>query len=412
MATPKKSRVDARTVTPLSRREFGALTVSAMAAPFALTGRVTVSPPISATDVIDRIKKNVGVEWKPDTFDAIKAGDPATAVSGVVTTAIASMSVLRRAVDAGANLIITSEPTFYGRNDARTPPAGRGGRGAPPPPDAPPPSDPVYTAKNAFIEKHGLVVFRLNEHWRLRRPDPFATGLASALGWNKRVEAPGDVLRYSIGAASLSALAAELKKKLGARGGIRVIGDPQTRVQTVGLLPGSTPSPPRLTRFRPSMSSSPAKSASGSRSSTRATWSLWPAQEGLMLIGRIVSEEPGMSVCADWLKTLVSEVPVRHIPAGDPYWRPVMTAGEVVDRIKKNLGAPWRDTTYRDTFKFGGPDTVVTGIATTMFVTLDVIKRAAAAGLNMIIPHEDTFWNDRDDMTIVSRDPLTRRRST
>ena len=44
-----------------------------------------------------------------------------------------------------------------------------------------------------------------------------------------------------------------------------------------------------------------------------------------------------------------------------------MTAGEVVDRIKKNLGVPWRDTTYRDTFKSGGPDTLVRGIATTVF---------------------------------------------
>ncbi|HEY7497788.1 MAG TPA: Nif3-like dinuclear metal center hexameric protein [Vicinamibacterales bacterium] len=83
-----------------------------------------------------------------------------------------------------------------------------------------------------------------------------------------------------------------------------------------------------------------------------------------------------------------------------------MKAGEIVDRIKKHLGVPWRDTTYRDTFKFGGPDTDVTGIATTVFVTLDVIQRASAAGLNMIVPHEDTFWNDRDDTAIVSEDPL------
>ena len=83
-----------------------------------------------------------------------------------------------------------------------------------------------------------------------------------------------------------------------------------------------------------------------------------------------------------------------------------MNAGEVVDRIKKNLGGPWRDTTYRDTYKYGGPDTTVTGIATTVFVTLDVIQRASAAGLNMIIPHEDTFWNDRDDVSLVSGDPL------
>lgn len=87
-----------------------------------------------------------------------------------------------------------------------------------------------------------------------------------------------------------------------------------------------------------------------------------------------------------------------------------MNAGEVVARIKERLGVPWRDATYRDTFKFGGPDTVVTGIATTAFVSLEVIERAAAERLNMIIPHEDTFWNDRDDVAMVSGDPLYARK--
>ncbi len=87
---------------------------------------------------------------------------------------------------------------------------------------------------------------------------------------------------------------------------------------------------------------------------------------------------------------------------------PPLTAGEVVARIKANLGIPWRDTTYRDTFKFGGPDTEVQGIATTVFCSFDLIQRAARAGLNMIIPHEDTYWNDRDDVTLVRADPLYR----
>jgi putative NIF3 family GTP cyclohydrolase 1 type 2 len=87
-----------------------------------------------------------------------------------------------------------------------------------------------------------------------------------------------------------------------------------------------------------------------------------------------------------------------------------MTAGEVVDRIKRNLGVAWRDTTYRDTFKAGGPDTPVTGIATTVFASFDMIQRAIAAGLNMIVPHEDTWWNDRDDVGIVSADPLYRQK--
>lgn len=78
----------------------------------------------------------------------------------------------------------------------------------------------------------------------------------------------------------------------------------------------------------------------------------------------------------------------------------MITAGQVLARIRERLGAPWRENTYRDTYKFGGPDTPVTGIATTAFVTLDVIRRAGAAGLNMIIPHEVTYWNDRDDIEI------------
>ena len=81
-------------------------------------------------------------------------------------------------------------------------------------------------------------------------------------------------------------------------------------------------------------------------------------KKGLILVGRVVSEEPGMAICADWLKTFVPEVPdPPHLCRRSVLETSLMTAGEVVDRIKKNLGVPWRDTTYRDTFKFGGPDT-------------------------------------------------------
>jgi hypothetical protein len=45
-------------------------------------------------------------------------------------------------------------------------------------------------------------------------------------------------------------------------------------------------------------------------------------KKGFIMLGRVLSEEPGMNFCTDWLKTLVPEVPVRWLPAGDPYWRP------------------------------------------------------------------------------------------
>jgi hypothetical protein len=43
---------------------------------------------------------------------------------------------------------------------------------------------------------------------------------------------------------------------------------------------------------------------------------------GLILIGRTLSEDPGMKVCAQWLERIVPETPVRWMPAGDPFWRP------------------------------------------------------------------------------------------
>ena len=151
-------------------------------------------------------KKEHRRRWGDDTVDTFKAGDPSTVVTGVVTTSMATLDVLRGAVQAGANLVITAAPTFYSPGGLKHAPSGRGfgagagagrgrlpGRGAAPgaappahhlrgeragdgrvganaarprlprsivpPPACPtsaslpaPPANPVYAGKNAFIE--------------------------------------------------------------------------------------------------------------------------------------------------------------------------------------------------------------------------------------------------------------------
>ena len=72
-----------------------------------------------------------------------------------------------------------------------------------------------------------------------------------------------------------------------------------------------------------------------------------------------------------------------------------LTARQVIERIQKNVGVPWREPTV-DTFKAGNPDSAVTGIATTMMATYDVLERAAKAGKNLIITHEPTFFGHFD----------------
>jgi putative NIF3 family GTP cyclohydrolase 1 type 2 len=82
-----------------------------------------------------------------------------------------------------------------------------------------------------------------------------------------------------------------------------------------------------------------------------------------------------------------------------------LTAREVVARIRKNVGVPWRTPTA-DEFKVGDPDAPITGITTTFMSTLDLLHRSAAAGNNFVITHEPTLWSAADVVSDVREDPL------
>jgi putative NIF3 family GTP cyclohydrolase 1 type 2 len=99
-------------------------------------------------------------------------------------------------------------------------------------------------------------------------------------------------------------------------------------------------------------------------------------------------------------KFLVASAAATGLSAAGP-----LTAGAVVDRIRKQVGVPWREQTV-DTFKAGGPETPVTGIATTFMATFDVVQRAAAAGRNFVITHEPTFYNHEDQTREFATDPV------
>lgn len=306
---------------PLSRREFVVLTATGIAAaPLIMKGQPQPGK-ITAQEILDRIKKNIGCDWKTETVDTFKAGDPSTGVTGIATTSLATLAVLDRAIKAGANLIVTSEPTFFSKADSPTPPVRRGfgppNAAAAAPPDTPPPSDPVFTGKDEFIRKHKLVVLRLSDHWQLRKPDGFAQGLAAALGFAK-----ADSDQIAIPETSLDTLAAHVKKSLKARGGMRIVGQPEQRIRKIGFLPGSTPIQAAIAML-PKVDAIIAGEVREWETVeyVRDTVALG-GNKSLILVGRVVSEDPGMQACAQWLKTVCPEVASTWVSAGDPYWRP------------------------------------------------------------------------------------------
>jgi putative NIF3 family GTP cyclohydrolase 1 type 2 len=72
-------------------------------------------------------------------------------------------------------------------------------------------------------------------------------------------------------------------------------------------------------------------------------------------------------------------------------------AREVFSRIKIASGQPWDPNPTDDRIIYGNRDAAVTGIATCFFASLDVLRRAQAAGLNYVVPHEASFYERYDD---------------
>ena len=78
-----------------------------------------------------------------------------------------------------------------------------------------------------------------------------------------------------------------------------------------------------------------------------------------------------------------------------------MLISEVIQNIKDYCKGSWAghkidDATTRDKILYGDPDQECTGIVTTIYASIDVIKKAHELGANFIIAHEALLWNRGD----------------
>lgn len=83
----------------------------------------------------------------------------------------------------------------------------------------------------------------------------------------------------------------------------------------------------------------------------------------------------------------------------ESFYKPAgpVTVGQIMDAfISEVPTGPVKNTV--DTLKSGNRDIVVTGVLTTMFATIDNIKKAIGLGANFIIAHEPTFYNHEDQV--------------
>jgi len=261
---------------------------------------------ITANEVIERIKRQVGLEWRADTVDTFKGGDANTKVTGIATTMMATMDVLQRAAAKGDNLIITHEPTFYDHLDTSNQlPQGE--------------NDTVLTEKRKFIEEHHLVVWRFHDYWHRREPDGILLGVVKQLGWEKYQDAKEPHL-FTIPEITVGKLSEQLQRKLGIHV-MRVVADRDLKVKRVALSPGAAGFHREVGALE--MPDVDLLITGESREWETVEYVADAIAQGrhkaLIMLSHVPSEQPGMDECAKWLKTFIPEVPVEFVPTKDPF---------------------------------------------------------------------------------------------
>jgi putative NIF3 family GTP cyclohydrolase 1 type 2 len=265
--------------------------------------------PLTAREVVARIQAHVGIPWMEQTVDTFKAGNPDADVKGIAVTMMATLDVLRRAASAGQNLIITHEPTFFNHLDK---------------PDdlEQKDNDPVLAAKRAFIDEHGLIIWRFHDHWHRMKQDGIERGMARALGWGEFQDSSNQYL-FAIPETDLNHLAADLRDRLQIHI-MRVVGNPKLKVKKVALVPGASGFAKETHALE--ISDVQVLITGEPREWETVEYVADAVTEGkpkaLIILGHIPSEQAGMEECVRWLKTFVSEVPIAFVPAREPFWAP------------------------------------------------------------------------------------------
>lgn len=259
--------------------------------------------------VIDAILAyHPGLSQDKPTCDGFKCGDPSDECRGIVTTCAASMEVIRKAIELGANLILVHEPTFYTHMDPVDWLAG----------------DPVYEQKRSLLDEHGIAVWRDHDHIHAHRPDGIFTGVMAELGWLDYLEGEGFQGRIHLPKpVTVRELALYVKEKMNLNA-VRYVGNPDAMVQNIAF-GGHMCFGPEQDATRQIMNPAVDVVIPGEVIDwTAMSYARDAAQQGrnkaILNVGHISWEELGMKWMVNWLRPLVgADMPITFVPSADLY---------------------------------------------------------------------------------------------
>ncbi len=261
-------------------------------------------------EVVEIILKLNGGRRFETTCDQLIEGSLDYPVTGVDTTFMATVDVIRRTIALGHNLIITHEPTYFTGSDRldwlKT--------------------DAVYQRKKALIDDHRISIWRYHDHMHRGDTDLIYSGLLQDLGWVSYRDTEFPLPHcYSIPATSVAVLAGFLKKTL-AMQVIQIVGDPDMQCRRVGILVGGgslglgqEEMPARLMHDQHLDVIICGEITEWTLSAYVRDAAALGFNKAIIVVGHERSEKSGMKELANRLQPLLGDIPVHFSDAGEPF---------------------------------------------------------------------------------------------
>lgn len=251
--------------------------------------------------IMDMFIAEVGVGNISNTVDTLKSGNPDMVVTGILTTMFATIDMIRKAIELGANFIIAHEPTFYNHTDSTSWLE----------------NDDVYQYKANLLKQHNIAVWRNHDYIHTHKPDGVTKAVLERLEW-QQYSAKDIPNILTMPAVSLKDLVVHAKRKLNIEM-VRYIGDPSQTCKRVLFMPGAAGGQRQIlgiSKVKPDVL------VCGEISEWETAEYVRDARAkgdnvSLVVLGHIASEEAGSQFMREWLQKNVPEVKVTYLSPGN-----------------------------------------------------------------------------------------------
>jgi putative NIF3 family GTP cyclohydrolase 1 type 2 len=272
---------------------------------------------MTVKEVIDAIIKKTGIEplAQDKTCDLLITGSYDMEVTKIVTTFMATVDVIKQAIEIGANMIITHEPTWFTGIDKLDWLE----------------NDPVYHKKKELIDQHNIAIWRFHDHIHLAADgDGIYRGFDKEMGWeNYKIPNPESLKYfgtcYQIPQTTLEELCKVFKEKLDMEI-IQIVGNPKMKVERLSVLVGGG----SLGFGREEM---PMEMMNENNLDLLICGEIteWTSvayvrdaaalgfNKGMLVLGHAKTEEPGMKHLPAWMKDITPEIEVVFIDSKEPF---------------------------------------------------------------------------------------------